>query len=289
MSRAVSLHIGVNQPLDRRREKVEKSETAAWQMAELACQAGYDSMLVLRSQEATLGAVHTALTGLSPTLQGGDVLLVTFSGHGGRVQDRTGDAEDRDVDGYDETWCLYDGELLDDRLSAYWQLFNPGVRIVVVSESCYGAGMGRTGEGCAQPVFAPQTERRIRYRSAPGDADAAGVGPCMVVPSRITDRIRASVLLLTASAENQEAPSGVFTELLLELWDSGRCTHTYGELHQRLSQRMMGSGHYPQLLMLGAADPDFPLAPAFHRADTGEPGRRRVFRDGGSRGRLRGG
>ena len=268
MNRAVSIHLGVSQPLDRRRERVDRSDTAAWQMAELACQAGYDSVLVLRGQEATLDAVHTALTRLSRTLEQGDVLLVTYSGHGGQVRDKMDDAEDRDPDGFDETWCLYDGDLVDDRLSAYWQLFNPGVRIVVVSESCYGAGMGRTSYGCARPVLVSQPERRARSASAPGDVDAASAtatGACMIAPSRITDRIRASVLLLTAAAESQEAPSGILTELLVELWDSGRCPHTYAELYQRLNQRMMGSGYSSHLLMLGTADEEFPTLPAFHR------------------------
>lgn len=266
MSRAVSIHLGVSQTLDRRREKVEKSDTAAWQMAELACQAGYDSVQVLRGQEATLDAVHTALTRLSSTLERGDVLLVTFSGHGGQVRDGMDDAEDRDPDGFDETWCLYDGDLVDDRLSAYWQLFNPGVRIVVVSESCFGAGMGRTSYGCARPALAPPPERRARSGSLSPAAHAgaaASTAAWRVAASRISDRIRASVLLLTASPENQEAPSGILTDLLVELWDGGRCEHTYAELYQRLNQRMIGSGYSSHLLMLGTADEEFPTLPAF--------------------------
>src|SRR4030065_82189 len=45
-----------------------------------------------------------------------------------------GDAED---DGLDETWCLYDGEFLDDELFELWTKFQPGVRILAFSDSCH--------------------------------------------------------------------------------------------------------------------------------------------------------
>ena len=37
----------------------------------------------------------------------------------------------------DETWCLYDGELIDDELAELWAHFAKGVRIVVLSDSCH--------------------------------------------------------------------------------------------------------------------------------------------------------
>jgi hypothetical protein len=37
----------------------------------------------------------------------------------------------------DETWCLYDGQLLDDELHGAWEKFQAGVRILVFSDSCH--------------------------------------------------------------------------------------------------------------------------------------------------------
>ena len=44
---------------------------------------------------------------------------------------------DENEDGYDETWVLYDRQLVDDELYTLWSKFAPGVRIVVLSDSCH--------------------------------------------------------------------------------------------------------------------------------------------------------
>ena len=64
----------------------------------------------------------------------GDVFLLTYSGHGSQVPDKNGDENE---DGYDETWVLYDRQLVDDELYALWSKFAPGVRILVLSDSCH--------------------------------------------------------------------------------------------------------------------------------------------------------
>ena len=49
-------------------------------------------------------------------LSAGDLFFLTYSGHGGQVPDVTGDEADKQ----DETWCLFDGQLIDDEL--YFEL-----------------------------------------------------------------------------------------------------------------------------------------------------------------------
>jgi hypothetical protein len=120
-------------------------ENFAWGMASLAEQAGYESILVLRGEEATRRAVHDALTAAAGTMAGGDVLLVSFSGHGCREEDHNGD----EGQGWDETWCLYDGEIVDDQLAGYWRLFEPGVRIVIVADGCHAGGSVRGDDSVA--------------------------------------------------------------------------------------------------------------------------------------------
>ena len=44
---------------------------------------------------------------------------------------------DFEPDGFDETGCLYDGELIDDELYAALANFAAGVRIFVLSDSCH--------------------------------------------------------------------------------------------------------------------------------------------------------
>jgi hypothetical protein len=279
MPRAVSIHIGVNQPWDcHTYEPLKHSEDTAWKMAELASQAGYQSLLVLRGETATRQAVHSALSGASQLLKRGDTLFVSFSGHGGREVDVDGDERD----GEDETWCLADGHLLDDQLAAYWRLFERGVRIVVVAESCYGGGMGRTGDGQrlhGNGVNGPAVVHRTIHpplrgtvRSA-GPAEPAGCAVSFTVEQpRDACHIRASVLMLTASREDQRALDGVFTKCLLEVWDNGAAGDDYCGLYTKVRAKVMcEAGHEPQLLLLGTPDEEFPCAPAFRVDAIGGP------------------
>lgn len=293
MSRAVSIHIGVNRPEARpsRRERPLKySETIAWRMACLAENAGYDSIHVLRGAAATQQAVEGALLRASEALGAGDILLVTFSGHGSREDDK--DCDDRC--GRDHAWCLAEGLVLDDWLVECWQRFQPGVRIVVVSDSCYGGGMNRDGDEAAahaaRPAWNGPPPPRVgapaapvyrdggrapvyrdgsapRYRSGGGTSVAAApaAGPC-VAPARDTYGIRASVLLLASAGEDQQAREGLFSRHLLDLWDEGTFRGTYCDLYRSLQDRVMTfrRSQEPQLLMLGEPDPAFPLETAFH-------------------------
>jgi hypothetical protein len=43
----------------------------------------------------------------------------------------------------DETWCLFDGELLDDELHELWARFTRGVRVLVLSDSCHSGTVTR--------------------------------------------------------------------------------------------------------------------------------------------------
>ena len=59
--------------------------------------------------------------------------MLSDSGHGGQVPDKNDD----EPDAQDETWCLYDGELLDDETYSLLSELSEGVRILVFSDSCH--------------------------------------------------------------------------------------------------------------------------------------------------------
>lgn len=277
MPRAVSIHIGVNDPRECPGLPVlQHSEESAWRMAELASQAGYDGLLVLRGAEATTRAVDEALARTAGMLVEGDTLLVTFSGHGSLVRDRDGDERD----GWDEAWCLYDGTLLDDKLAGFWRLFKAGVRIVVVAESCFGGGSMRGDEEDRATATMPPPLRPVMRSGGTlrGVAEPA-IASCIGAPPRNADGIEASILLLAACNENQKAGDGLYTEMLLQVWDGGAFNGSYCELHEELRRRVTCARgcQAPDILMLGAADPGFPLETAFHRSRS-TVGRSPVFR-----------
>jgi hypothetical protein len=88
---------------------------------------------MLLTAQATCDKVLDKLDDLANLLKSGDLLVVSYSGHGGQIPDLNGD----EADGLDETWCLYDGQLLDDELYGAWMKFQPGVRILTFSDSCH--------------------------------------------------------------------------------------------------------------------------------------------------------
>src|SRR6185503_10044779 len=141
MARGKSIHIGVNQ-LDPAHYgfdgKLRACENDAKSMRTIASSLGYESTLLL-TDEATSTNVMKALSTAAEDLNAGDILLLTYAGHGSQVPDVNGDEDDR----LDETWCLYDRMLLDDELYRLWSQFKSGVRIVMVSDSCHSGTMAR--------------------------------------------------------------------------------------------------------------------------------------------------
>jgi len=276
MPRAVSIHIGVNTSQGRMADyRLQNSESLAWKMAGLAEQAGYESMLVLRGPEATRGAVHDALTAAAGSMTRGDILLFTFAGHGSFMTDQDGD----DRSGSDQTWCLYDGEIVDDQMAGYWQLFQPGVRILVVADGCHSAGNCRDDKGALSTDYASPTgyasrRRRVMRGEAPvyrSGSRSAGppdyTGSCIGAPPLDTDGIHASLLLLAAAREHEKAQEGLFTRHLLEVWDGGNFPGTFCDLYREMRERVvteLPNRQEPQILMLGSPDPGFPLERAFH-------------------------
>jgi len=276
MDRALSLHIGVNQPrLPSFGERLTHSEANAWRMAGLAHQAGYRSLRVLLGREATQQAVHEVLAGAASTLRDGDTLFVSFSGHGIQMRE-VGPSRPDEREGLDEAWCLSDSEFLDDKLVGYWRLFDPGVRILMVTESCYGGGMDRWGNkgpvaGRRRPAV---IDRPVVYR---GEEPAA---PALYIRKAPADNlgIRASLLMLSACREDQLAHDGLFSCTLFEVWNEGRFDGTFYDLYQEVRDHPVvdPSGQEPRIAMVGAADPEFPRQPAFRlKARTGPPARYR--------------
>ena len=118
-ARALSLHIGLN--------AVSADAYAGWDGPLAACEFDANDMTaiakakglkptVLLTKKATRANVLAGLRGAVKALKAGDLFFMSYSGHGGQVPDVSGDEDD----GQDETWCLYDGQLIDDEL--YFEL-----------------------------------------------------------------------------------------------------------------------------------------------------------------------
>jgi hypothetical protein len=95
-----------------------------------------------------------------------------------------------EADKLDETWCLYDGQLIDDEL--YRARPPPGLRILVLSDSC-GGSIVRAGPPLLRrsarirskmpPSVAMRTPRRTRVLRQAADGRGQDVGNAKVEPT----------------------------------------------------------------------------------------------------------
>ncbi|CAL1240894.1 caspase family protein [Candidatus Methylocalor cossyra] len=116
-------------------------------------QRGFAVRLLL-DEQATHDAICQGIQRLLREAQPEATVVITYSGHGSWIPDRDGDEPDR----RDEVLCPYDiahnRPLVDDELYAIFAERKPGVRIVLISDSCHSGSVTRLApppEGGAGP------------------------------------------------------------------------------------------------------------------------------------------
>ena len=98
----------------------------------------------LIDKDATKAAMVAGFKSVIGGAGSGDLVVITFSGHGTYVPDLNGD----EVDGLDEGLCPYDiqtggGALIDDDIHALFAARAAGVRLVLISDSCHSGTVTR--------------------------------------------------------------------------------------------------------------------------------------------------
>jgi len=274
--KGLGLHLGLNLVDPKKYEgwdgPLAACENDARDMAAIAKGMGLKPSVLL-TKKATRAAALTGLRGAAKALGEGDFFLLTYSGHGGQVRDASSDEPDKK----DETWCLYDGQLIDDEL--YYELaqFKTGVRILVLSDSCHSGTVTRERvdpppPGKRSKLMPPAIGDRV-YRAHAAfydklqddvaqrvggqvvDPDAA-LANVMVSPrlTSVAAQFKAACILISGCQDNQTAldgdHNGAFTEQLLKVWDHGAYKGNYLGLHARVKARMPAS-QTPNLFTLG--------------------------------------
>jgi hypothetical protein len=271
MPKGVSIHIGVNE--------VDPGHYAGWSGPLVACEADADdlaelaeaqgfSTTVIMTGDATREAVTGAIASAATQLESGDIFFLSYSGHGGQVPDATGE----ETDAWDETWCLHDGQLLDDELFALWPQFAAGVRVLVVSDSCHSGTVTRapvlvdrvslTRGTVAENLGIVDAQYRAMPRSAAIKAYRRNRDFYVGLQTAGGDRVEpeASVRLLSACQDNQYALdgdlNGLFTGTLLAVWDLGTFKGSYVDLHSEIGQ-LMPATQSPNHTVIGPRDPAY--------------------------------
>ena len=279
--KALSLHLGLNSVSAAHYEgwdgPLAACEFDAKDMTALAKSRGMKATTLL-TKKATRAALLTAMRSAAKALKKGDLFFMTFSGHGGQVPDTNRDEPDRK----DETWCLWDGQLIDDELYFELSRFGRGVRVLVVSDSCHSGSVTRARvppplpagqrarlmpDGVAQRVYAAHDALYDGLQSAvfkaaaaarADDPDAALAQVAVSGPSAqaltLTGPFKPAVLLISGCQDNQYSMdgdhNGAFTEQLLRTWNHGRFSGSYAQLHAQVRAAMPPS-QSPNLFVLG--------------------------------------
>jgi hypothetical protein len=116
----------------------------------LLAEYGFETSLMLDSQ-ATRQNIRTALNNLVSSASEGDVIVLTYSGHGTQVFEMSGD----EGDSYDEAIYVYDGTILDDELRVLIDRLDPRATLIVISDSCFSGSVTRLVPENSRPRFMP--------------------------------------------------------------------------------------------------------------------------------------
>ena len=279
MPRAISLHLGLN-AVDSRCYKgwsglLRGCENDARAMQAIADARGFTSRLLL-GQDANRKGLLAAMDRAAAELAAGDLLLVTYSGHGASLPDASGDEPDQ----RDEAWCLHDGLVLDDEIHHQLCAFAAGVRVLVVSDSCFSGsvtrddrtpsatapgprrGALRSGSAATPGRRAPGAQIRAMARAYAHEHAARRAA----VAATQTQAPAAGILLLAACEDDQTAHDGerhgLFTSALLATWNGGSFA---GGHHAFLAaiQSQVQAAQTPTLFSVGAVAPGFLAARPF--------------------------
>jgi metacaspase-1 len=217
-------------------------------MADIARSQGFETTILL-TKNAIRKKVTAEIKNAAKKLKKGDIFMLSYSGHGGQLPDRNRE----EADATDETWCLYDGQLVDDELYTMLGEFAQGVRILVFSDSCHSGTV--TKAAYYQEQMDVRTTNvavdETKYRFMPLDMVIHTYRLNKDFYDKILlrqdlkdaeDKVKASVLLISGCQDNQYSAdgafNGLFTSQLLTVWKEGLFRGNYEKLHRQIVGRM---------------------------------------------------
>lgn len=276
MAKGRSLHIGLNN-LDPNHYggwlgSLNACENDASDMEAIANSCGFQTDMLL-TQEATKHEVLAKILAVAKELNSGDIFMLSYAGHGGQIPDINQDESDET----DETWCLYEGQLLDDELSRAWTAFAKGVRILVVSDSCHSGTVTRDrvktlSQSSVEQALVSRgqaaSNRKLQFRAMPKSVALKTYEANREFYNRrrqtrsgsASGKIAASVILIAGCQDNQLASdgwrNGLFTSCLLQVWDQGQFLGNYKSFCSRIAM-LMPSSQTPNYYLTGQPNSSF--------------------------------
>lgn len=192
---------------------------------------------VLLDAQANIGEVEAAYANFAEAAQPCDLVVIAHSRHGGQFRDTSGDENDR----WDETLVLWDGQVPDDVHAAWLYYFKPGVRVLLLVDSCHSETMARGFVPSEDFLLTRRTKalpRLVALDVWEEHREQIRELRAKVVPHPVP---RAGVISLSACKDNQVAmdgeDNGEFTGALLSAWGSGSFTKGYTDFLKAIRKR----------------------------------------------------
>jgi hypothetical protein len=247
-----SIHVGIDRPDPAHYGELaplRSAEHDARAMAALTEKQGFEPRVLLVGRDATLEAVRDWIANAASVLITGDTFVLTFAGYGGVLPS------------IDRTLCMYDQQLMTTLLYGDLARFQPGVRVVIIEDSCSKivtepGGVRAIPDEVAAAIY---TRHRETYD---GWAELA-------VRTKLSFMV--PVLTLHACGAHQEAREGAlygrFTGALLAAWRGGGYLDgpdpSYRDLIDRTVLTIGDKRQTPQLSTLMSNDQRVAYRPPF--------------------------
>ena len=212
---------------------------------------------VITDAEATKEAMMSGVKNLLAGASSGDVLVFTNSSHGSYVADTN-----RDEPKYDEILCPYDiadNPLVDDELRELFADLDPGVRLTVISDSCFSGTVTRAAVAENIPGMQTPDDRRVRFLNPALRGDPVLANPWAAKPTRPEKYPESGMteVLLTGSSDKEYSYDanidgvyhGAMTYHALKAIREANYELTYRDMHSRLTDLVSEAGfpQHPQL------------------------------------------
>lgn len=229
------------------------------------------SVTKLLDAQATKAKMVAEMKGTIGAATSGDLVVITFSGHGTYVPDLDGD----ELDGLDEALCPYDlqtsgAALTDDEIRVLFDARAPGVQLVLISDSCHSGTVTRAvaadpdAADAPRPRFMPMGNWLPPERLPRGPSGKPftfvpvtwGASPWGVSAFASALSRRAGDVLLAGCKEGpnnfsydatiQGKPTGAFTYYALKALKQLGKDATYASWHAAITPAYLPSASYPQ-------------------------------------------
>jgi hypothetical protein len=208
---------------------------------------------LLLDSQATKANILAGLKDLLAGAQKGDVLVFTNSSHGTYVAEKGGDEPT-----YDEAICPYDVDanlIVDDELRELFAGLPKGVRLTVISDSCFSGTVTRAAIGQILPGLKSPDDRRVRFLNPALLGRKVINNPWKAKPSRVQQYPQSKMkeVLLSGCTDQEYSYDakiggtyhGAMTYYAVAAIAAAKYKLTYSELSTRLA-KLIGKAGYPQ-------------------------------------------